>query len=177
MLFALPQALMTQASLKARHTTRSTPFALISEKWSRKPGRCLTEHPGVNAPVMVMQFVNAQVSQDPGFSRGKRRHTRDGKQDHFLAGELLASIIELWHAAGGDAGALLSIGHIAGLVSIPASRQSERTAVVLREFNPSREAVPSFEGSHVECAVLRSLVRVGNGLKLENFEVLRIEIR
>lgn len=48
--FALPQALITQASLKANTATTSTPLPRILSRFSMYPGRCFTEHPGVKAP-------------------------------------------------------------------------------------------------------------------------------
>ena len=46
----LPQAPMTKASLTDRQTMASTPFALMAAACSTKPGRCLAEQVGVNAP-------------------------------------------------------------------------------------------------------------------------------
>ena len=50
-LFALPHALMTNASLYAMTITASIPAALSLSLCSMKPGRWRAEQPGVKAPV------------------------------------------------------------------------------------------------------------------------------
>lgn len=58
---ALPQALMTQASLKAMQATISTPLAFSLERFSMKPGRCLAEQPGVKAVHCVSLIDGAPI--------------------------------------------------------------------------------------------------------------------
>lgn len=47
---SLPQAAITKGSFTETQTISSTPFALMAAAASMKPGRCVAEQPGVNAP-------------------------------------------------------------------------------------------------------------------------------
>src|SRR4030095_1904161 len=46
----LPQAFITNTSFTAMQAMGSTPFAFTPSAFWTKPGRCLAEHVGVNAP-------------------------------------------------------------------------------------------------------------------------------
>lgn len=104
--FALPQALMTHASLKATTATTSTPLSLIASKFSMYGGRCFAEQPGVKAPALLSGLSSGDCRLDTRLTRNREKH-------HLFICPFFGSIVVYGDTTRGYVALFFGVGNVA----------------------------------------------------------------